>query len=381
MLDLTKIKVYVCGGFVRDTLLGLEPKDMDFVVVGATPEEMLDLGFSQVGADFPVFLDLFGREWALARKERKVGVGYHGFECEFDPTVTLEEDLFRRDLTVNAMAMPVLEIFDDGQIIVDTDTVIDPFGGRKDMTNGTLRHVSEHFAEDPVRVLRVARFSARYGLGIDHGTLKLIDDMAQNGELDHLVPERVWAEMEKAVTEKHFHRFFHVLDGTAALRVIFPELSNVKQFWSVAPGNDRFERFALLALLLGATKSHSMFTRLKAPSDVIDFTYKFCLAMTYWAEDDIAALTAEDMLLFLKTHDCFRDRDFLPKAVLTAEHVDCRALELEKILKAQEVALLVGFDDLTDDQKTTLKGPAIGQAIDDLRLEKIREMIRGLYNP
>jgi len=368
------MQVFVVGGFVRDTLLGREAKDMDFVVVGATPQDMLDLGFQQVGADFPVFLDQFGREWALARKERKVGDGYHGFECDFDATVTLEEDLFRRDLTINAMAMPVLEWFDDGQVVVDKSTIVDPFDGQTDLENCSLKHVSDHFAEDPVRVLRVARFAARYGFGVAFETFQLMEQMSKDGELDHLVPERVWAELEKAMTEKFAHRFFHVLDTCTALSAIFPELAGVQRFWDIVLGDNRLERFGLLALLLGATRSHDMFARLKAPSDVIDFTFKFCLAMNYWTDDDIAAMTADDMLRFLKTHDCFRDREFLVKAVATAEKVDCRALELEKLLKAQKAALKVSFDDLTDDQKAALKGAEIGVAIDHLRAKAIKKL-------
>jgi len=368
------MQVYVVGGFVRDKLLGLEPKDMDFVVVGATPQEMIDLGFQQVGADFPVFLDHHGREWALARKERKVGDGYRGFECQFDTSITLTEDLFRRDLTINAMAMPVREWFDDGQVIIDDFDIRDPFAGQKDLKAGILRHVSDHFAEDPVRVLRVARFSARYGFRVDEQTFELIEIMCRDGELDHLVPERVWAELDKAIMEKHVERFFHVLDGTDAMQIIFPELTNVTSFWDLLLGSDRMERFGLLALQMGAVRSHTMFKRFKAPSDVIDFTFKFCLAMNYW-NDNIFAQTAEEMLTFLKTHDCFRDRDFLPKAVLTAEHVDSRALEMEKLLRAQEAALTVSFDDLSEDQKATLKGAAIGAAIDELRLEAIKKTL------
>jgi len=180
------MKIYKVGGFVRDTLMNIKPKDVDYVVVGATEQEMYDLGFTKVGASFPVFLK-DGEEYALARRERKVGVGYNGFEVEFSPDVTLEEDLSRRDLTMNAMAMD-----DDGK-------VIDPFDGRTDMAQGVLRHVSDAFAEDPVRVLRTARFAARYNFTVHPDTLALMEKVAP--ELDFVTKERLWAEFEKGLSE------------------------------------------------------------------------------------------------------------------------------------------------------------------------------------
>lgn len=210
------MKIYLVGGAVRDKLLGLEPQDRDWVVVGATPEEMLAKGFKPVGKDFPVFLHPeTGEEYALARTERKTGPGYHGFEFHASPEVTLEEDLKRRDLTINAMAE-------------DTEgNLIDPFGGREDLNLGRLRHVSPAFAEDPVRILRVGRYAARYGkwgFRVAHATNKLMRQMVENGEVDALVPERVWQELVRALGEESPARFFEVLRGCGALGRIFPEL-------------------------------------------------------------------------------------------------------------------------------------------------------------
>ena len=189
------MKTYLVGGAVRDTLLGLEPKDKDYVIVGATPEDVESLiaqGFQRVGADFPVFLHPeTGDEYALARIERKVGAGYNGFEAFTSPDLTIEDDLRRRDLTINAMAMDL-----------ETGELVDPFGGQEDLKNGVLRHVSEAFAEDPLRVLRVARFKARYGFEIHHTTLALMAQLVSSGELDHLTRERVWVEIEKLLMEK-----------------------------------------------------------------------------------------------------------------------------------------------------------------------------------
>ncbi len=210
------MKTYLVGGAVRDKLLGLDVKDRDFVVVGSTPEEMEAKGFKPVGADFPVFLHPQSKEeYALARTERKSGHGYKGFTVYAAPDVTLEDDLKRRDLTINAMAEG-----EDGSLI-------DPFGGKEDLDNGKLRHVSEAFCEDPVRILRVARFAARFakwGFHVAHSTNKLMKQMVANGEVDYLVPERVWAELEGALAADNPSQFFKVLRGCGALAKIFPEI-------------------------------------------------------------------------------------------------------------------------------------------------------------
>jgi len=210
------MKIYLVGGAVRDRLLGLPVQDRDYVVVGSTPDEMVAKGFKPVGADFPVFLHPETKEeYALARTERKSGHGYKGFTVYSAPDVTLEDDLRRRDLTINAMAED------------ETGQLIDPFGGADDLRQGTLRHVSPAFAEDPVRILRVARFAARYGkwgFHVAHGTNKLMRQMVESGEVDHLVPERVWQEFERALGEDRPSRFFEVLRGCGALARLFPEI-------------------------------------------------------------------------------------------------------------------------------------------------------------
>ncbi len=210
------MQIYLVGGAVRDKLLGLEPRDRDWVVVGATPEQMVEQGFRPVGKEFPVFLHPHtGEEYALARTERKTAPGYHGFVFHADAQVTLEDDLARRDLTINAMA-------EDAQ-----GKVIDPFGGREDLANGRLRHVSPAFVEDPVRILRIARYAARFarwGFRVAHGTHALMKKMVANGEVDALVPERVWQETEAALGEDTPSRFFEVLRNCGALARIFPEL-------------------------------------------------------------------------------------------------------------------------------------------------------------
>lgn len=210
------MKSYLVGGAVRDTLLGLPVKDRDWVVVGATPQEMLDAGYQQVGRDFPVFLHPQSREeYALARTERKSGSGYTGFTCYAAPDVTLEQDLLRRDLTVNALAQD------------ENGTIIDPFNGQQDLRQRILRHVSPAFNEDPLRVLRVARFAARYAhlsFRIADETMTLMRDMTEAGELAYLTPERVWKETESALRTRNPQVYFQVLRDCGALKVLFPEI-------------------------------------------------------------------------------------------------------------------------------------------------------------
>lgn len=207
------MKIYQVGGAVRDKLLNRPVTDRDWVVVGSTPEEMESLGYAPVGRDFPVFLHPeTHEEYALARTERKSGHGYKGFTFHTSPDITLEDDLARRDLTINAMAED-----EDGNLI-------DPFNGKKDLAEGILRHVSPAFVEDPLRVLRVARFAARFGFKIAPETLALMKTISASGELDVLVAERVWNEMEQALVEKYPTRFLLVLRACNALKVLFPEI-------------------------------------------------------------------------------------------------------------------------------------------------------------
>lgn len=213
------MKIYLVGGAVRDSLLDLPITEKDWVVVGATPEQLLAQGYQQVGKDFPVFLHPVSHdEYALARTERKSGNGYTGFVCHTAPDVTLEQDLLRRDLTINAIAQ------------TEQGELIDPFQGRRDLEKRVLRHVSDAFSEDPLRVLRVARFAARFaslGFQIAQETLTLMQNMTRNGELAYLTPERVWKETEKALGTRSPQVYFQVLRDCGALAVLFPEIDNL----------------------------------------------------------------------------------------------------------------------------------------------------------
>jgi tRNA nucleotidyltransferase (CCA-adding enzyme) len=218
------MQIYMVGGAVRDKLLGRPVNDHDWVVVGATPEQMLALGYLPVGRDFPVFLHPGTREeYALARTERKSGRGYRGFVVESSPDVTLEEDLARRDLTINAIAV--------GAEPSSTTGHFDPYGGERDLQDGVLRHVTDAFREDPVRILRVARFAARFtDFTVAPETMQLMREMVAHGEADHLVAERVWQELARGLMEEQPSRMFDVLRACGALAVVLPD---VDRLWGV----------------------------------------------------------------------------------------------------------------------------------------------------
>ncbi len=243
---------YLVGGAVRDELLGLEVRERDWVITGSTPEALIERGYRQVGASFPVFLHpRTGEEYALARTERKQGRGYHGFAVDFDPDITIEQDLERRDLTVNAMARDA-----DGALV-------DPFGGRRDLEDRVLRHVSDAFVEDPLRVLRVARFAARFsGLGfhVHPDTMNLMRDIADQGELDHLVPERAWTEIRRAMGSPKPSVFLEVLRGCDALRHLMPEVEALygvpqdERYHPEIDTGDHLHRALDMAAQLGASE-------------------------------------------------------------------------------------------------------------------------------
>lgn len=267
--------IYLVGGAVRDIIMGKDPKDYDYVVVGSSPEEMLSLGFQQVGADFPVFLHpKSGDEYALARTERKTGKGYHAFETDASSSVTLEEDLARRDFTMNAMALPVeINLATGKRESIDTSVLVDPFGGMVDIANGVIHRTSLAFAEDPVRILRAARFAARYQFEISKATMDLMQDMVVEGEVDSLVPERVFAEFEKGLMEEYPELMMNVLIESNAAEVIVSGLSDYNQ----------------KALMEAASMDEP-------------FEVRFLIVMDGVSHDDVVSLKASSRINKLKTH-------------------------------------------------------------------------------
>jgi tRNA nucleotidyltransferase (CCA-adding enzyme) len=293
------MQTYVVGGAVRDELLGLPVQDHDHVVVGATPEQMVRQGFRPVGKDFPVFLHpQTQEEYALARTERKTAPGYKGFVFHTSPDVTLEQDLVRRDLTINAIAKA-----EDG-------TLIDPFNGRADLANRVFRHVSEAFAEDPVRILRVARFAARYsGFTVAPETNALMRHMVEHGEADALVAERVWQEVSRGLMEAVPSRMFDVLRDCGALARIMPGLDAGPHAMDVIDyaAACRFElpvRFAALLQRLDPKAVEPLCKRLKVPTDCRDLAVM--AARERGVVADALALDAEATVKLFERCDGFR---------------------------------------------------------------------------
>ena len=367
------MKIYSVGGAVRDELLGLPVKDRDYVVVGATPEEMLKQGYRPVGKDFPVFLHpQTHEEYALARTERKTARGYHGFQFRAAPDVTLEQDLARRDLTINAIAK-------DGE-----GRILDPHRGVPDLKAGVLRHVSPAFAEDPVRILRVARFAARFGFRIAAETLELMRQMADSGEADALVPERVWQEVSRGLMEAKPSRMFGVLRECGALERVMPE---VDALWddpedvaqsamrtlddAAQKGATLPARFGALARALVPLAAESLTRRLKVPADCRDLA--LLAARHANTVLDGAELDAEAMLDLFNTVDAWRRPERFAELVAAAlageQDAGPARARLERALRA---AAAVRAGDIAKASKDT---EAIRINVDAARLDAIRKAL------
>lgn len=292
------MKAFVVGGAVRDELLGLPVADRDWVVIGETPESMAAAGFQPVGRDFPVFLHPRTREeYALARTERKSGRGYRGFTVHAAPDVTLDEDLRRRDLTINAMARD------------EQGRLVDPFGGEKDLREGVLRHVGEAFAEDPVRILRVARFAARYGFRVAPETAQLLRAMVDAGEAAHLVAERVWQELARGLQEPHPVRMLEVLQDCGLLAAVLPGLSLDaalrESLARAAASRAPLEvRFAVLAWRLPEPAVAAIAAQLRLPNEVQELA--LAAARNAGAMRSAVAADPATLLAFLKRTDALR---------------------------------------------------------------------------
>ena len=335
------MKIYEVGGAVRDELLGLPVKDRDFVVVGATPEDMLELGYRPVGRDFPVFLHPeTHEEHALARTERKTARGYHGFDFHAAPDVTLEEDLARRDLTINAIARD-----EDGNLI-------DPYNGAEDLSAGVLRHVSPAFAEDPVRILRVARFAARFGFDIAPETFELMRAMVEGGEADALVSERVWQELARGLMEKRPSRMLEVLQECGAAAKVAPEIAALLEHPEQARGAlDALDaaaqsgaplevRFAALARALDPYAVEALADRLRLPASVRELAL---LASRHAnAILDAGELAPEALLDLLNAADAWRRPERFDELVRAATAGE-RGTEsaVRRLMRAREAAAAV----------------------------------------
>ena len=354
------MKIFLVGGAVRDTLLGLEVKDRDYVVIGSTPEEMLSLGYKQVGADFPVFLCPKGEEYALARTERKTGNGYAGFEVDASPVVTLKEDLSRRDLTINSMAMDL-----------ETSEIIDYFYGQEDLQNRVLRHTTEAFAEDPLRVLRVARFAARYNFRIAGETRVLMRDLVASGELNHLTNERVWVETTKALSENNAAVYFMYLHQVGAHKVLFPEL-NLKDVSALVNACHHNESNVIRygCLFTSVPNGKEVSIRLKAPNEFITIAKHVSVNFPMFLK--FPEMKAEEVLKFLESMDYLRS----PTKVMNFLRV-CELQSNKMNISSSIKTIILAISGISADnfRLQGLAGKQIGVALRNLRLEVITAII------
>ena len=402
------MQVFCVGGAVRDELLGLIVKDRDFVVVGSTPDQMEHLNFKPVGKDFPVFLHpKTHEEYALARTERKTGKGYKGFQIHADPSVTLEQDLARRDLTINAIAKD------------ENGHLIDPYGGLDDLKLKIFRHVSPAFSEDPVRILRTARFAARFTeFSIAPETLELMRDMVKNGEVDALVPERVWQEIAKGLMEQKPSRMFEVLRECGALQKIMPELDIL---WGVPQpeiyhpeidtglhvmmvidyaAKQEFSlpiRFAALTHDLGKGTTpkdilprhtghevrgvdllKEVSRRLRVPNDCKELAQ--IVAKFHGKVHQVSKMQPETVLQFLMDTDAIRQPQRFQEFLLACEcdsrgrisFEESECLESQMLMRLLKAVLAVDAGAVA---KTHTEPEAIKQAVFDARLEAIKQVI------
>jgi len=370
------MQVYLVGGAVRDELLGRAVKERDWVVVGATPAELEGLGYRAVGREFPVFLHPETKEeYALARLERKVAPGYRGFVTEFSPTVTLEEDLQRRDLTINAMARDA-----KGQII-------DPFGGRADLEARVLRHVSPAFAEDPVRILRVARFAARYeelGFKVAPETMTLMRHMVQNGEAGALVSERVWRELEGTLETASPQRGLEVLSDCGALGVLLPELArsadasqDMRALRAAAESaTSSAVRWATLLGGLAATDIEALCERLRTPTEHRELALLTARLEREFASALDPASSPEQLLSLLEQADAFRRPERFARwlEVLAARRrgAEVAAQATTALLaRFRTAAAAAAAVQLSADELRAHRGPQLGAAMRARRLKAI----------
>ncbi|MEG3766721.1 CCA tRNA nucleotidyltransferase [Alteromonas sp. 14N.309.X.WAT.G.H12] len=365
------MKIYLVGGAIRDGLLGRPVTERDWVVVGATPEQMLAQGYTQVGKDFPVFLHPDTKEeYALARTERKSGKGYTGFVCHATPDVTLEQDLQRRDLTINAMAQDA-----NGEIL-------DPYQGLTDLENRLLRHVSPAFSEDPLRVFRVARFAARYahlGFTLAPETRHLMKTMAAKEELTYLTAERVWKETQRSLTEQHPQVYFQTLAESQCLEPWFSELvpviANIGPHLQSAAEHthDASLLWAVIGTQIDATAAESLCSRLKCANHITEL----CVLSSHYFHLLSAPILPETCLKVFNQCDAWRKPErflqILTVIKLASDNPDNQHQQNEKIRRALAAAREL---DAKKFVAQGLKGAEIGRAINDGRLTVVQQHLR-----
>ena len=378
--------VYLVGGAVRDRLLGLTTQEKDWVVINATPSDLKSLGYKQVGKSFPVFIHpKTGEEYALARKETKSGKGYYGFKIDSNPNVTLEEDLNRRDLTINAIAED-----NKGQII-------DPFNGQKDLSNRVLRHVSAAFVEDPLRVLRVSRFKAKLhdlNFEIAPETKNLLEEIVKSGELKTLVPERIWQETYKALCEPRFDQYFQTLIDLRALNQVFPEITHMNSDFSenhivqtaIKKAVNPKIKFCSIFLVMLENNHQSlkdaiitMQERMNIPNDfknlvlLVENIYPILFSSD---SNEKKEFSAEQYLNIIEKLDALRkpgNLDEVLEVISLKKNYSNIETTVSLIRKSLILAQSVKINNLQED---SLEGSVIGEKLRELRLNKIKEELK-----
>jgi tRNA nucleotidyltransferase (CCA-adding enzyme) len=393
--------IFLVGGALRDRLLGRPVSDHDWLVVGATPEEMTARGYLPVGRDFPVFLHPRTREeYALARTERKSAPGYRGFTVHAAPDVTLEQDLARRDLTVNAIALPAEHVSADGRFDPTPDHLADPFHGQRDLRDKVLRHVTDAFREDPVRILRVARFAARFDdFSVAPETMALMREMVAAGEADALVAERVWQELSRGLMEVRPSRMFEVLRDCGALAVLLPEVDLAGRLMNVVDTSARLRaslavRFACLVNDFGKVATpitpitpatpdlaplHALCDRWRVPVDIRELAEVVARERGHLHDSD--ALDATGLVRLLERCDAFRKPARFTEALLACEcdargrlglAEDAAYAPGQRLLAVLATAAAVPTDVVARAaQQAGATGPKIGEAIHRARVEAV----------
>lgn len=368
------MKIYAVGGAIRDSLLGLPVSDIDYVVVGSSPEEMISQGFTAVGSDFPVFLHPKTKEeYALARTERKTGVGYKGFSFHTSPDVTLEEDLARRDLTINAMAR---EIDAHGDMV---GPIIDPYGGQKDIEQKIFRHVSHAFIEDPLRILRLARFGARFAMfNVANETQQLLEKMVTAGELEHLVPERVWQELSRGLQSHKPSRMLEILQACGALSNIFPQDLSVQDLFqktcqdiNAASHHDLGlqNRFAALMGWIDFEQAQVWFDQMRIPLDCRAYAEIFRIWRHHYLQ--LEKIDAQNLLLWLDRADAWRKPARIEDLLKLADSLGIQSTIWKIALSA---ALTVNGGEIAK-QFAGQSGEVIGRELHLARLKAIEAVL------
>jgi len=355
------METYLVGGAVRDELLGLPVRERDYVVVGSTEEEMKAAGFRSVGRDFPVFLHPETREeYALARTERKTGPGHQGFVCHASPDVTLDEDLARRDLTINAIAKD------------HEGNLVDPYSGKQDLDARILRHISDAFSEDPLRILRVARFLAYlspFGFSVHPSTTRLLKDMVAGGQLAELTPERVLLEVDKALATSEPGAFFNYLDDIGATEDLWPEITQkaVSRLREI-DSTDRETRFSALVMHLDAEQITALCSRLKCTNQRRELSLLIATRLDRFS--DLNAMTAVEVVDYLYELDAIRKQERFEHFCLSAEAISHKVFARRWVGLAQTIRQVKARD-----VSEGLNGPAVGEAVRKAQVASIERAL------